>query len=123
MALVGHWKGQRGERKPELLHRHAYCPANRGHRGALRRELWSEAVLYWVDVCSGVPKRNGAIWSVDCGLRNSSDGIYYTGTDNCAVFGVVCPDDVAVIVLNPQSGRYAGVFTGWYGKLSHFRIS
>ena len=40
---------------------------------------------------------------------------YYNGTDNCAQYGVVCPDDVAVLVLNPQNGTYAGTRTGWYG--------
>jgi V8-like Glu-specific endopeptidase len=41
---------------------------------------------------------------------------YYNGTDNCAVYGVVCPDDVAVIVLNPDNlGHYVGGRTGWYG--------
>jgi V8-like Glu-specific endopeptidase len=40
---------------------------------------------------------------------------YYNGTDNCAQFGVVCPDDVAVLILNPQSGGgYVGTQTGWY---------
>src|SRR5262249_60010798 len=37
------------------------------------------------------------------------------GTDSCAQYGVICPDDVAVITLNPQSGRYAGHYAGWYG--------
>lgn len=40
---------------------------------------------------------------------------YYTGTDGCYVYGVVCPDDVAVITLAPQSGAYPGTTTGWYG--------
>jgi V8-like Glu-specific endopeptidase len=40
---------------------------------------------------------------------------YYNGTDGCAVNGIVCPDDVAVIVLNPINGVYAGTRTGWYG--------
>jgi hypothetical protein len=40
---------------------------------------------------------------------------YYNGSDNCAQYGVICPDDVAVITLNPQSGRYAGSYTGWFG--------
>jgi V8-like Glu-specific endopeptidase len=40
---------------------------------------------------------------------------YYNGTDNCAQYGVICPDDVAVITLNPQSSRYAGYYTGWFG--------
>jgi V8-like Glu-specific endopeptidase len=40
---------------------------------------------------------------------------YYSGTDNCAVYGVVCPDDVAVIILNAQSGSYPGTTAGWFG--------
>lgn len=40
---------------------------------------------------------------------------YYNGTDSCAVSGVVCRNDVAVIKLVPQSGKYAGNSTGWYG--------
>jgi len=40
---------------------------------------------------------------------------YYNGTDSCAQYGVICPDDVAVITLNPQSGHYAGYYTGWFG--------
>jgi len=40
---------------------------------------------------------------------------YYNGTDNCYQFGVICPDDVAIIVLNPKQGVYAGTNVGWYG--------
>jgi V8-like Glu-specific endopeptidase len=40
---------------------------------------------------------------------------YYNGTDNCAQYGVVCPDDVAVLILNTQGGVYVGSRTGWYG--------
>jgi V8-like Glu-specific endopeptidase len=41
---------------------------------------------------------------------------YYYGTDNCAQYGIVCPDDVAILILNTDSsGNYAGTFTGWYG--------
>jgi V8-like Glu-specific endopeptidase len=39
---------------------------------------------------------------------------YLNGTDNCAQYGVVCPDDVATLILNPQSGNYVGSQTGWY---------
>jgi V8-like Glu-specific endopeptidase len=41
---------------------------------------------------------------------------YLNGTDNCAQYGVICPDDVAVLTLNPQSGRYPGFYTGWFGS-------
>jgi V8-like Glu-specific endopeptidase len=40
---------------------------------------------------------------------------YYNGTDNCAVYGVVCPDDVAVIILNSQNASYPGTNAGWFG--------
>lgn len=40
---------------------------------------------------------------------------YYNGTDGCAVYGVVCPNDVAVLILNTQNGAYVGTQTGWYG--------
>jgi V8-like Glu-specific endopeptidase len=41
---------------------------------------------------------------------------YYNGTDSCAVAGVVCQDDVAVLVLNASSaGAYIGTTIGWYG--------
>ena len=40
---------------------------------------------------------------------------YFNGTDGCAVFGVVCPDDVAVLILNTQAGGYPGTSTGWLG--------
>jgi len=41
---------------------------------------------------------------------------YYNGTDSCAVYGVVCPDDVAVLVLKATSlGHLPGTTTGWFG--------
>jgi V8-like Glu-specific endopeptidase len=44
---------------------------------------------------------------------------YLDGTDKCQQPGVVCQDDVAVLVLNPQNdatgnSRYAGDSTGWF---------
>ena len=40
---------------------------------------------------------------------------YRYGTDSCAVSGVVCTNDVAVLQMAPQSGAYPGTSTGWYG--------
>ena len=39
---------------------------------------------------------------------------YLDGTDGCAEFGfgVVCPDDVAILTLRPQNGAFAGDSTG-----------
>ncbi|MFC3690736.1 trypsin-like serine peptidase [Chenggangzhangella methanolivorans] len=40
---------------------------------------------------------------------------YLKGTDRCAVRGIVCESDVAVIILAPQGSRYAGDATGYFG--------
>ena len=40
---------------------------------------------------------------------------YLNGTDSCATRGVVCRNDVAVIVLNLSGGSYVGTRTGFYG--------
>ena len=39
---------------------------------------------------------------------------YANGSDPCAQRGVVCRDDVALLVLRSQNGRFAGTSTGWY---------
>jgi V8-like Glu-specific endopeptidase len=61
--------------------------------------------------------RNGmapfGVWSVQAALVLTS---YLDGTDPCAVAGIVCQDDVAVLLLNPSPlGAYPGTATGWYG--------
>jgi hypothetical protein len=50
-------------------------------------------------------------WSVSYATVMTS---YLNGSDPCAQSGVICQDDVAVLVLNPQSGKYAGTTVGWY---------
>jgi V8-like Glu-specific endopeptidase len=40
---------------------------------------------------------------------------YFNGTDPCSQTGVVCKDDVALLVLSPQGGTLPGLSTGWYG--------
>lgn len=52
------------------------------------------------------------VWSAsNVYLMNS----YLTGTASCAQPGVVCTNDIAVIKLAPQAGKYAGNYTGWFG--------
>jgi hypothetical protein len=41
---------------------------------------------------------------------------YYNGTDGCAVSGIVCADDVAVLLLNPE-GRRCGYRCRLFGYL------
>ena len=41
---------------------------------------------------------------------------YYNGTDSCYQRGVVCANDMAVLVANKNaSGSYPGTYTGWFG--------
>jgi len=60
--------------------------------------------------------RNGSapfgVWTVKQAWILSS---YYNGTDSCAVSGIVCADDVAVLILNTQNSAYAGTTAGWFG--------
>ena len=60
--------------------------------------------------------RNGqapfGIWTVrDAIVLNS----YLHGTERCANPGVVCPNDVALLVLTPKQRKYPGDRTGWLG--------
>ncbi len=52
------------------------------------------------------------VWTAEQVLIKTS---YFNGTDPCAVRGIVCANDVAVIRLAPQSGTFPGTRTGWFG--------
>lgn len=90
--------------KPGVVVTAAHCVANFG-----RQQFYSN----WVFVPA---YSNGSapygVWPTASAAVLSG---YYTGSDPCAVSGVVCQDDVAILILNPQSGVYAGNRTGWYG--------
>ncbi len=40
---------------------------------------------------------------------------YSNGNDKCSARGVICQNDIAVMVLQPQGSRLPGTSTGWYG--------
>jgi V8-like Glu-specific endopeptidase len=40
---------------------------------------------------------------------------YFDGSDACAAAGVVCQNDVALVVLVPQRNKLPGTSTGWFG--------
>jgi V8-like Glu-specific endopeptidase len=60
--------------------------------------------------------RNGSapygVWTVRTAYVLSA---YYNGTDGCYQYGVICPDDVAILLLNPSGSSYPGTATGYYG--------
>lgn len=90
--------------KPGVVVTAAHCVANFG-----RQQFYGN----WVFVPA---YSNGyapyGVWSAASAAVLSA---YYSGTDPCAVSGIVCQDDVAVLMLTPQSGVYAGNRAGWYG--------
>lgn len=44
---------------------------------------------------------------------------YYDGDDNCVVRGVVCENDVAVVVMEPKDGQLIGDVVGQYRVLTY----
>ncbi len=53
-----------------------------------------------------------SVWNVQTAIVLTS---YYNGFDPCAVYGIVCQDDVAVLLLVPHTKVYPGTSLGWYG--------
>jgi V8-like Glu-specific endopeptidase len=63
-----------------------------------------------------VPAQSGLLrpygtWTVTNAWIKTS---YYDGTDNCAQYGVICENDVAVLVVKPRGRLYPGRFTGYF---------
>ncbi len=91
--------------KPGVIVTAAHCVANYG-----KRQMFSN----WVFVPAYY---NGAAPYGTFSARTAYvPPSYYNGTDNCAQYGVVCPDDVAVIVLNKNAqNSLPGTITGYLG--------
>lgn len=90
--------------KPGVVVTAAHCVANFG-----RQQFYSN--WRFVPAYSNGSAPYG-VWTAASAVVLTA---YYNGTDSCAVSGVVCQDDVAVLILSPQSGVYAGNRAGWYG--------
>jgi len=91
--------------KPGVVVTAAHCVANYG-----QQQFYSN----WMFV-PALDNGNApyGVWTAQSAYILTS---YFNGTDNCAVNGIVCPDDVAIITQNVDgSGNYPGVYTGWFG--------
>ena len=90
--------------KPGVVVTAAHCVANFGHQQFYNS--WTFIPAYY--------NGSGAYgaWSVATAAVLTS---YFNGSDPCAQSGVICQDDVALLVLNKQGSNYAGNLTGWYG--------
>jgi V8-like Glu-specific endopeptidase len=86
--------------KPGVIVTAAHCVANYG--ASQFYSNWRFAAAY-----------DGGVAPYGIATAKSARVItsYYNGTDSCAQYGVVCQNDVAVIVLNSNIGTSAG----WYG--------
>ncbi|WP_230944775.1 trypsin-like serine peptidase [Burkholderia stagnalis] len=90
--------------KPGVVVTAAHCVANFG-----QRQFYSNWVF--VPAYSNGSAPYGTWYGASATVMTS----YYDGSDPCAVAGIICQDDIAVIVLSPQGGSYAGNSAGWYG--------
>ena len=82
----------------------AHCVANFGH---------SQFYSNWQFVPG---YRNGvAPYGVQTVASATVLTSYFNGTDSCAVSGIVCQDDVALLRLNTVGGAYIGTSIGWFG--------
>ena len=90
--------------KPGIVVTAAHCVANFGVKKLYTN--WRFVPAY----------NNGSapfgVWTVASARLMTS---YFNGTDSCAVSGVVCANDVALLTLNAQAGAYPGTRTGYLG--------
>jgi len=90
--------------KPGVVVTAAHCVANYGRKQFYTN--WQFTPGY----------RNGSapygVWTVKRAYVLTA---YYNGTDSCYQYGVICPDDVAVLVLSGTPGNSAGWLGYWYG--------
>jgi V8-like Glu-specific endopeptidase len=93
---------------PALLVTAAHCIHNYGDKDA-----------GWADEVSWAPATYGSATSArPYGTYTMKymaiPSPYYNGTDTCTQTGVVCNNDIAVVVLYPTNGKMPGNVTGWY---------
>jgi V8-like Glu-specific endopeptidase len=93
--------------KPGVLVTAAHCVANFG--ASQFYSNWTFKPGYDTAYTKSTPYKT---WTGKTAWVKTS---YYTGTESCYQTGVICPNDVAIIVLNPISGAYPGATTGWFG--------
>ncbi len=89
--------------KPGVAVTAGHCVANFGNKQYYSG--WQFVPGYW--------KENApfGVWSASIAAVLTS---YYEGSAPCAQSGVVCQDDVALILLDAQNGNYPGSLTGWF---------
>jgi V8-like Glu-specific endopeptidase len=90
--------------KPGLIVTAAHCVANFGQQQFYSG--WSFVPDY---------KNGNAPYGTYAAIQARVKTSYYNGTDPCEQSGVVCQDDVAVILLNKVNNQYPGNVVGWFG--------
>jgi V8-like Glu-specific endopeptidase len=90
--------------KPAVIVTAAHCVANFGQQQFYSG--WSFVPDY---------KNGNAPYGTYAAIQARVKTSYYNGTDPCEQSGVVCQDDVAVILLNKVNNQYPGNVVGWFG--------
>lgn len=86
----------------------AHCVHNYG-RGAAG---WANSVLW--DPATSANSTSGRPYGRYTHRYIAIPSPYYAGTDTCTQAGVVCNNDIAIVVLNTLNGKMAGNVLGWY---------
>ena len=97
--------------KKGILVTAAHCVFNYGQT----RNGWANEVLFYpanVSNSTTTAQPYGA-WRA---VRFYIPTVYYRGTDTCqaGAIGIVCNNDIAVLVVRPKNRRYVGNIVGWY---------
>jgi hypothetical protein len=89
----------------------AHCVFDYGKK----RAGWATNVRFYPANVSN-PSTTAQPYGVFTARRMYIPTVYFNGTDTCqaGAVGVVCNNDIAVIVLNARRGSYAGNIVGWY---------
>ena len=89
----------------------AHCVFDYGKR----KDGWATNVRFYPANVSN-PSTTAQPYGVFTARRIYIPTVYFNGTDTCqaGAVGIVCNNDIAVIVLNARRGQYAGNIVGWY---------
>ena len=89
----------------------AHCVFNYGQKA----NGWATNVRFYPANVSN-PFTTAQPYGVFTARRMYIPTVYFNGNDTCqaGAIGIVCNNDIAVIVLNTRSGSHAGNIVGWY---------
>lgn len=86
----------------------AHCVHQYGRQSA----GWANSILW--DPATSANSTSGRPYGRYTYRYVAIPGPYFSGTDTCTQAGVVCNNDIAIVVLHSLNGKMAGNVLGWY---------